>query len=295
MTGPDISRHSPQHQPSLYMGLAMWANPDWRYSLFPPHAGREHWLEEYAGVFSAVEGNTTFYSGAPRPEVVAGWAAQAPAHFRFCFKLPRQLTHVQRLQDIDAGLDHFLSALSPLSGRLGPMMIQLPRDFGSSELPALERLLERWPSEIPCAVEARHSDFFHKGDAERNFNRLLITHAANRVMLDVRPLFSTDSDDRPELLQAQAEKPKVPLHVISTGDFPLIRFIGHLDNSINESYFAAWRDRLSLWIKQGKTPFLFVHTADNRSAPQLARLLHDSVDDLPELAPFAGERQNRLL
>lgn len=284
--------------PSLYLGLAMWGNPDWRGGFYAPHSGREHWLEDYSGVFPAVEGNTTFYSGAPRPETVAGWATQVPEHFRFCFKLPQQLTHVQRLQDIEAGLDDFLTALAPLRGRLGPMMIQLPRDFGHAELPALRRVLERWPSEIPCAVEVRHSEFFHKGEAEREFNRLLITYGVNRVMLDVRPLFSTGPGKAPGLLKAQAEKPKLPLHVISTGDFPLVRFIGHLDKSVNERYFADWRERLSLWIKQGKTPFLFVHTADNRGAPELARQLYDPLVEsagLAELGTFAGERQNRLL
>ncbi|WP_425485360.1 DUF72 domain-containing protein [Halomonas cerina] len=67
--------------------------------------------------------------------------------------------------------------------------------------------------------------------------------------------------------KAQSEKPKRPLHVISTGNFPLVRFIGHLDGFRNRRYFTTWIERLALWIKQGKTPFLFVHTADKRGAP----------------------------
>lgn len=277
--------------PRLYLGLPMWANPDWRGSLYPPHGGG---LEEYARVFGSVEGNTTFYSGAPRAETVAAWARQAPAEFRFCFKLPAALTHERRLAGIEAEFDAFLAALAPLHDRLGPMMVQLPRDFGADELPSLEALLARWPAEVPCAVEVRHPEFFHKGAAEIALNRLLISRGVDRVMLDVRPLFSTPASGHPGLLKAQGEKPRRPLHVLSTADRPLVRFIGHLDPAINERYFAPWIQRLALWIKQGKTPYLMVHTPDNRQAPQLARSLHARLAEALSLAPladFPGEAQ----
>lgn len=275
----------------------MWAKQAWRGTLYPPHGGNAGLLEEYARVFSTVEGNTTFYSGAPRAETVATWARQAPADFRFCFKLPAALTHQRRLAGVAADVDGFLEALAPLRDRLGPVMVQLPRDFGADELPQLEGLLSRWPTGIPCAVEVRHREFFHKGTAEIALNRLLITHGADRVMLDVRPLFSTPAGDHPGLLKAQGEKPKRPLHVLSTGGRPLVRFIGHVDPAINERYFQPWIERLALWIKQGKTPFLLVHTPDNRGAPELARRLHSRLAEhcsLPPLPGFPGERQEAL-
>jgi len=280
--------------PRLYLGLPMWANPEWRGTLYPPHGGG---LAEYARVFGTVEGNTTFYSGAPRAETVAAWARQAPPGFRFCFKLPGALTHERRLSGIEAELEGFLEALSPLHDRLGPMMVQLPRDFGVEELPRLEALLSRWPAQIPCAVEVRHPEFFHKGPAEVALNRLLISHGVDRVMLDVRPLFSTPPGACPGLAAAQREKPRRPLHVLSTADRPLVRFIGHLDPAINERYFAPWIQRLVLWIKQGKTPYLMVHTPDNRQAPELARSLHARLAEalsLPPLAEFPGEAQATL-
>ncbi|PXX96557.1 DUF72 domain-containing protein [Halomonas sp. LBP4] len=275
----------------------MWAKQAWRGTLYPAHGGSDGMLEEYARVFSTVEGNTTFYSGAPRAETVTDWARQAPPDFRFCFKLPAALTHQRRLAGVEAEFDGFLAALAPLHDRFGPLMVQLPRDFGVDELPQLEALLSRWPTGIPCAVEVRHREFFHKGAAEIALNRLLITHGADRVMLDVRPLFSTPAGDHPGLLKARGEKPKRPLHVLSTGDRPLVRFIGHVDPVINERYFQPWIERLALWIKQGKTPFLLVHTPDNRQAPELARRLHSRLVEhcsLPPLPDFPGERQERL-
>ncbi|MEQ6887122.1 DUF72 domain-containing protein [Halomonas sp. CS7] len=283
--------------PRLHLGLPMWANPDWRGGLYPPHGGSDDWLGDYARVFSTVEGNTTFYSGTPRESTVAAWARQAPPSFRFCFKLPASLTHEKRLEGIEADLDAFFAALSPLHDRLGPTMVQLPRDVGPEALPRLEALLKRWPAGLPCAVEVRHREFFHKGEAETALNRLLITQGVDRVMLDVRPLFATPPEARAGLARAQAEKPRLPLHVLSTGDFPLVRFIGHLEDAVNEHAFTPWVERLCLWIKQGKSPFLLVHTPDNRQAPELARRLYARITErvaLPPLKAFVGEAQASL-
>lgn len=279
----------------LYLGLPMWANQDWLGTLYPRHSKKDL-LSDYAAVFSSVEGNTTFYSGAPKAETIATWARLAPPHFRFCFKLPASVTHDQRLTNLDDAWA-FLEALKPLHDRLGPTMVQLPRDFGPNELPQLEALLAGWPSRLPCAVEVRHPVFFHKGTAEKALNRLLITYSANRVMLDVRPVFSTPANGHPGLAKAQHEKPKVPLHVLSTANQPVIRFIGHIDKSVNSSYFDPWKQRLKLWINQGKTPFLFVHTADNRESPEMARLLYRELQELtplPCLPPFAKDKQSQL-
>ncbi|REC95085.1 DUF72 domain-containing protein [Kushneria indalinina] len=282
---------------SLHLGLAMWANADWRGTLYGTYAQPSDSLPDYASVFSCVEGNTTFYSGAPREDVIDTWSRQAPEHFRFCFKLPAALTHDKRLVGIEAEMDQFLERLAPLHDRLGPTMIQLPRDLGADELPALEAVLKRWPKALPCAVEVRHSEFFHKGMTEQSLNRLLITHKANRVMLDTRALFATPAGDDARLAQAQREKPRRPLHVLSTAAQPVVRFIGHFDDEINHARFTPWIEQLALWMEQGKSPVLFVHTPDNRAAPLLARAFHARLAEriaLPALAAFAGERQESL-
>lgn len=194
-------------------------------------------------------------------------------------------------------MDQFFERLAPLHDRLGPTMIQLPRDFGSDELPMLEAVLKRFPRALPCAVEVRHSEFFHKGTAEQSLNRLLITHGADRVMLDVRALFATPAGDDVGLQQAQREKPRRPLHVLSTAGQPVVRFIGHFDDEINHARFTPWIEQLALWMEQGKSPVLFVHTPDNRAAPLLARAFHARLAEriaLPALADFAGERQTSL-
>lgn len=287
--------------PRLYLGLAMWANADWRGALYAPRTVMTESLPDYAQQFNTVEGNTTFYSGAPKDDTLQAWSRQTPESFRFCFKLPSRLTHDLRLQGCDDAVDHFLNQLRQLGPRVGPVMVQLPRDFGPQELPRLEALLARWPDDIPCAVEPRDRAFFAKGESEQLLNRLLISLGIDRVMLDVRPLFATEADVGTSLFDAQQEKPKRPLHVLSTSSSPIVRFIGHHDIALNERYFEAWSQRLALWISQGKTPFLFVHTPDNRRAPELARRFCQRIAEvlgsesgLPMPGRFIGEQQEQL-
>ncbi|WP_404325594.1 DUF72 domain-containing protein [Cobetia sp. UIB-001] len=292
-SAPSDASHSAGH---LHLGLAMWANDDWRGSLLPGSGPREH-LADYARIFDSVEGNTSFYAQ-PTPAAIASWARQAPAHFRFCFKLPGRLTHELRLQGIEHELAEFLDCLAPIKDRLGPIMIQLPRDLGAEVLPRLEQFLQSVKGAgFAWSVEPRDPVFFAKGEAERQLNRLLITHAVDRVMLDVRPLFSGPTTAHPGLAVARSEKPHRPLHVFSSGQHPVVRFIGHYDEATNRALFAPWVERLFLWISQGKSPFLFVHTPDNKAAPALARLLANQVLaklERPLIGAFPGEGQGSL-
>ncbi|TVU71908.1 DUF72 domain-containing protein [Cobetia crustatorum] len=280
----------------LHLGLAMWANDDWRGSLLPGSGPREH-LADYAQVFDCVEGNTSFYAQ-PTAEAIASWARQAPAGFRFCFKLPGRLTHELRMVGIEDELAAFLERIAPLKGRLGPIMVQLPRDLGGEVLPRLEQFFVHVQAEgFEWAVEPRDPIFFAKGEVERQLNRLLISHGVDRVMLDVRPLFSGPNTIHPGLAVARSEKPHRPLHVFSSARQPIVRFIGHYDEATNLRLFVPWIERLFLWIKQGKSPFLFVHTPDNKAAPALARLLANQVHSRLGWRPigeFPGECQGSL-
>ena len=76
------------------IGTAGWSIPKAVANAFP--ASGSH-LARYAQVLNAAEINTSFYRN-HRPEVYARWAAQTPDGFRFAVKLPRTITHDQRLR-----------------------------------------------------------------------------------------------------------------------------------------------------------------------------------------------------
>src|SRR5215211_3877232 len=76
----------------FYIGCAVWAYKDWVGELFPPGSKSGEFLALYSRRLTTVEGNTTFYA-IPKAEIVQRWAAETPETFRFCFKIPREISH----------------------------------------------------------------------------------------------------------------------------------------------------------------------------------------------------------
>ncbi|MFP2770743.1 DUF72 domain-containing protein [Oceanisphaera sp. KMM 10153] len=271
----------------LYLGLSQWSHPAWPGQLLGRELKTTEHLLDYGRVFNSVEGNTSFY-GVPDANSLHRWATQVPDHFRFTFKFPATVSHQGRLGDnITTALD-FIEQLSPLHRQLGMLMLQLPAACGPEQLDGLEQLLAALPDRFQYGVEVRHPAFFAKGEAERRFNRLLLERGANRIIMDSRPVFSCPPTT-PALADAQQKKPQVPVHIISTGPAPVIRFIGHPEQELNRPFWQPWVPRIHAWLGEGKSVYLFVHTADNRLAPllaaELATALQRPLPDFPGLAP----------
>ncbi|KHT64767.1 hypothetical protein RJ45_04710 [Photobacterium gaetbulicola] len=269
------------------LGLAMWSHNHWQQSLYGSGCKAGDRLARYAEVFHTVEGNTTFYA-TPGIPTVKKWHEATGNHFRFTFKLPQAITHQNQLVHCDQLLADFFTTMAPLEGKIGLWKVQLPAQFGPAALPALEKFLQRLPASYPIGVEVRHPAFFAKGEEEKQLNRLLIEHGANRIIMDSRPVFAAPPTTE-AVIDAHQKKPKVPVHAIATATSPMIRFIGHPIDASNDAFFANWLVRLPQWLRDGKEPFLFIHTPDNNHAPELAtrlyRLLQQKATDakLPDV------------
>lgn len=279
--------------PRLILGCPLWAEPAWRGALYSSGADADQRLYEYSRVFSAVEGNTTFYA-LPGPEVVARWADLLPGDFHFCAKLPREVSHADRLDIRQPELQQFFQRMAPLEQRLGPVWLQLPARVGPMHLEQLARFLDGLPSDYRYAVEVRHLDFFRKDDNERQLNRMLHERGVERIMFDSRGLFASSATD-PATLDAQRRKPRLPVHAIALAQSPTVRFIGGLDNQLSLRWLEPWLDKCVQWLAERRSPVVFMHTPDNRLAPELARLFHarlqQRLPDLPPMAAWPGEEQ----
>ena len=239
-----------------------------------------HVLGAYSQYFSSVEGNTTFY-GLPKAETVKQWDKETPEQFRFCFKLPQTITHKHQLLSSKVETQEFLDRISPLTAKLGLLCIQLPASFSGSELQSLSDYLSSLPSNLNFAVEVRHPDFFAKGAIEREFNRLLAAHKANRISFDTRSLFAHPATD-PISRKAKEHKPQLPVHAIATADNPMVRLITPMDWQWAESYLQPWLKKVVNWLDEGRSPYLFFHTPDNAEAPLLAAHF---VEQLEKIRP----------
>lgn len=281
-----------------YLGCPSWSENAWRDYLYPQDAKSSDFLNLYAQVFNAVEGNTTFYAS-PSAAIVQRWADAMPEHFRFTAKFPGDISHAGDLREHQAAVDTFLQLLSPLGERVSPFWLQLSKAFTPNRLPELAGFIDAL--QRPLAVEVRHDEFFAKGDAERRLNRLLLDRGVERICLDPRALFSCTSSD-PAVLHAQSKKPRVPPRPAAFTQYPQVRFIGHPVLEANEPFLTPWVEKIAGWIEEGRTPYIFLHTSDNLLAAKLAQHFHrrlmsrlPGLPALPELYREPAAEQLGLL
>ncbi|KAF0863141.1 DUF72 domain-containing protein [Pseudomonas sp. LD120] len=253
-----------------FLGCPSWSENAWREYLYPEDARPNDFLGLYSQVFNAVEGNTTFYAR-PAPSTVQRWAQIMPEHFRFTAKFPGDISHGGDLREQLSAAQTFIQLLSPLGERVSPLWLQLPASFAPQRLAELAGFIDGL--ERPLAVEVRHPEFFARGDAERSLNRLLRERGVERICLDPRALFSCTST-APAVLHAQSKKPKVPPRPAAFTQFPQVRFIGHPELEANDPFLLPWIDKVAGWIEEGRAPYVFLHTSDNRLAAELARRFH---------------------
>lgn len=260
-----------------FLGCPMWGNAQWAGAFFTQQAEASDYLAQYSSVFNAVEGNTTFY-GLPQEALVARWREQAQPGFQFAFKLPQRVTHGLRLDNAQDELRKFFLRISPLESLLGPMMVQLPADFGPERLAVLQRFLRQLPQDFNYVVEVRNPAFYKDRDCEQRLNEMLVSQQVDRVMFDSRPLFSarptTDA-----VKDAQRKKPQLPANTYELGQYPVLRFIGHPQQENSRQYFRPWQRKVARWVQEGRKPFVFLHTPDNVEAPQLAAAFHEGMQE----------------
>lgn len=158
----------------ILLGCAGWS--------IPAHA-KMHFsddmpiLRRYAGRFSAVEINSSFYRS-HRRNTYARWADTVPSQFRFSVKAPKEITHSKLLTDCAPLLGSFIADVSALDTHLGCVLFQLPprlffdRRVANNFFLALRRCYEG-----PVVLEPRHATWFAP-DAEDLLWRYGIARAA---------------------------------------------------------------------------------------------------------------------
>ena len=270
----------------LHVGCAMWSHAPWQGRYLPPALAPRERLRAYATWCNAVEGNTTFYA-TPAPDTLASWAEQAAPDFRFVLKLPRPITHERRLAGADLPLRAFLSAIEPLGPRAHALWIQLPPSFGPADLGTLTGFLRGLPREHRYCVEVRHRAFFEDPRSEQQLERALAEAGAEWVTFDTTVLFAGPPASDAERA-AWTSKPRLPRRARALTACPVVRYIGRDDASRTIAGWQPWLDTVAGWLREGRSPTVFIHTPDNADALELARRFHDDVRArLPEVEALA--------
>jgi len=158
------------------VGVAGWAIPKDHQARFPEDGSH---LERYAARLDAVEINSSFYRP-HRPATYARWAASVPDDFRFSAKVPKAITHEQRLAAADVMLEVFLSEVTCLGPKLGCLLVQLPPSL-TYDAAIAEQFFADLRAQYggPVVLEPRHASWF-----TRDVSARLIAHRVGRVAAD---------------------------------------------------------------------------------------------------------------
>lgn len=273
---------------TLYLGCPIWGLKTWAGSFLPAGTKQKDFLAAYSRRLNTVEGNTTFYA-LPDAATVQRWRDETPAGFRFCFKVPQEISHRRRLVNAEDITADFIDRLQLLGDRCGPAFLQLPPTFSSKSLPQLANFLQAWPRAFQLAVEPRHADFF--GSAESDFEALLRENGAVRCVFDTTGLFSLPASASAAVSAAQERKPKFAVRRPPAAPFSFTRFVAVPEVPANETWLAPWATQVANDLHAGNDVYFFLHHPDDTHAPAVARLMHRLIAqqvDVPALPDWGG-------
>lgn len=210
----------------LVLGSCSFTAEGWDKSFYPPGLKSSGYLGFYAQQFRSVEVDATFY-GIPREKTVRGWFAATPDDFTFACKVPQVVTHEKCLIDCEGDLREFVSVMSCLEHKLGPMLLQFPyfnRKDSLKPQEFLQRLrafLPTLPAGFQFALEIRN-----KAWVGPELLNLLREHKVSFTLID-HPWMT-----RPSELMQQGD--------IVTADFAYVRMLG--DRGAIEEKTKSWHE-----------------------------------------------------
>ncbi|WP_238165315.1 DUF72 domain-containing protein [Kribbella caucasensis] len=87
--------------------------------------------------------------------------------------------------------------------------------------------------------------------------------------------------------EAWMNKPRVARRTQALTARPIVRYIGRDDPDQTVAGWQDWAELAASWLREGRSPTVFIHTPDNVGALWLARRFHDDVRArVPDLEPL---------
>jgi uncharacterized protein YecE (DUF72 family) len=173
----------------LQLGCMGWQEKDWVGPLYPEGTKTGEMLAKYSRMFSTVEVDSTFY-GRPRETTVQSWHDEVPDNFRFALKVPREVTHRRRFEEVEQVFSLFVQRARQLGPKLGAILIQCPREFtptSANRTRLFTFLDEQLPPDINVAIELRGEAWYDTAlfDAARSLGFALAAAESEHASIDL--------------------------------------------------------------------------------------------------------------
>lgn len=243
----EILKQNKKGLENISIGCAKWNKTDLK-GFYPK--GTKDELTYYATQFNSIELNATFY-GMPTSEQVLTWKEKTPPDFKFFPKITNTVSHFRRLLNIDDAVTQFATAVLNFDKKLGMVFLQLHDNFKPKDYERLEQFVNKWPKEVPLAIELRNTEWFTDDEIldktcqlfeENNITNIIVDTAGRRDML----------------------------HMRLTTPNAFIRYVGANAESDYER-LDDWLKHLTTWKKEGlQNLYFFVHQNIEKASPLLS-------------------------
>ncbi|WKS94948.1 DUF72 domain-containing protein [Riemerella columbina] len=229
------------------VGCAKWNKTDLK-GFYP--RGTKDELSYYATQFNAIELNATFYS-MPSVQQVETWRDKTPADFKFFPKITNTVSHYRRLIDVDEIVTQYATSVLHFDEKLGMVFLQLHDNFKPKNFDRLEHFIQKWPQEVPLAVELRNETWFSDPEIFEETCQLFKRHQITNIIVDTA--------GRRDMM-----------HMRLTTPTAFIRYVGANADS-DYSRLEAWVDQIVQWRAQGlERLYFFVHQNIEKASPLLS-------------------------
>ncbi|WP_404985253.1 DUF72 domain-containing protein [Chryseobacterium sp. M5] len=252
----EILKQNKKGLENISIGCAKWNKTDLK-GFYPK--GTKDELAYYSTQFNSIELNATFY-GMPSSEQVLTWKEKTPENFKFFPKITNTVSHFRRLLNIDDIVTQFATAVLNFDDKLGMVFLQLHDNFKPKDYERLEQFVNKWPKEVPLAIELRNTEWFTDEEIldktcelfeQNNITNIIVDTAGRRDML----------------------------HMRLTTPNAFIRYVG----ANHESDYARledWLDRLTTWKKEGlQNLYFFVHQNIEKASPLLSAYFIEKMNE----------------
>ncbi|PBQ30340.1 hypothetical protein CNR22_00705 [Sphingobacteriaceae bacterium] len=224
--------------PNLYTGLSGLIVPVPKYG-FPEEHKLSSRLTYYSTFFNSLEINSTFYK-LPLASTLTKWLQQVPSHFRFTFKLWKEITHVKNLDFKVADVEKFFHVISAANSKKGTILIQFPPSLGKFFLKQLEFLLEciaknNEQNNWSIAVEFRNKSWY-----EKEVYKLLKDYNVALVIQDIPKSASPIITDLSENVYIRFHGPK-----------------GNYRDSYPDYFLSEYSTFIKEYLDEGKTVYVY--------------------------------------
>lgn len=252
----EILKQNKKGLENISIGCAKWNKTDLK-GFYPK--GTKDELGYYSTQFNSIELNATFY-GMPTSEQVLTWKEKTPKDFKFFPKITNTVSHFRRLLNIDDVVTQFATAVLNFDEKLGMVFLQLHDNFKPKDYERLEQFVNKWPKEVPLAIELRNTEWFTDEEVFDKTCQLFEDNDITNIIVDTA--------GRRDMLHMRLTTPNA-----------FIRYVGANHESDYER-LDDWLKHLTKWKKEGlQNLYFFVHQNLEKASPLLSSYLIKNMND----------------